>query len=904
MTLIGRDSELAVLRAVFRDCADGSGTAVLVQGPVAGGKSALLREFIAFAVTEGATCLSAIAAPAERGLPMGVVGQLFPNDPLPEFLTSVGLDGTSGITPAMARAFERLRSGLMHPGSGLPVVITVDDLHHADVASWHFLSYLARRSGSAPIMLVLAESMHTLPADRQVRAEIVRQARCCVVLRPLSPAGVAGLLGRYLTPAAAERLASAAHALAGGSPHLVHALAQDTRSAGGPTAHWLDPRDAFRQAVVSCLHRHEPTTVQLGQAVAILAEDEPRELIEVLLGTCPESAGRAWAALAGSGLLDAGHFRHPVARQAVLDHLTRAECESWHADVAYAQYRAGAAATTIARHLLASRPAGARWRVPLLHEAADVALADGDTTRAVGYLQRCEAEIDDERQRAVTGFALVRAQWPVDPESAVRRLDALVAAARRGNLNRWCQRELAHHLLWTGNHGAAAEMLGPPDFLAFAGSLVPEAPPSDTGFPAGSLARRSPLAFLYPGLAGRDFGQPLPVAELTGDPTRAAAERIIAEHSLADPTLASVTATLVALVADEALDQATGWCAMLLGECETAGAGPLWRAVLTSVRALAELRRGDLPAAENDAHTALALLSPATWGVAIGVPLSTLVLAATARHDREAAAAALRVPVPEAMRETVFGLLHLYAEAEHQLATGSAAAALAGFTACGTRMTDWELDLPGLVPWRGRAAEAHLALGDEGSARGLAREQLARAAVRFLWARGTALRVLALACPLPERLTLLGQAVDLLREAGARSELAVTLAELARACLAAGDTGRARRTGRQARDLACQCGLPMPATGLDQEGTRPEEPAGLGVPLSEAERRVAALAASGHTNVQIAHRLFVTVSTVEQHLTRVYRKLGVTGRADLPPGIWLPVIGARRIGSAATAAPC
>ena len=45
--------------------------------------------------------------------------------------------------------------------------------------------------------------------------------------------------------------------------------------------------------------------------------------------------------------------------------------------------------------------------------------------------------------------------------------------------------------------------------------------------------------------------------------------------------------------------------------------------------------------------------------------------------------------------------------------------------------------------------------------------------------------------------------------------------------------------------------------------------------LSEAEQRVALLAAQGLTNRQIAARLFVTVSTVEQHLTKVYRKLRV-----------------------------
>jgi DNA-binding CsgD family transcriptional regulator len=60
------------------------------------------------------------------------------------------------------------------------------------------------------------------------------------------------------------------------------------------------------------------------------------------------------------------------------------------------------------------------------------------------------------------------------------------------------------------------------------------------------------------------------------------------------------------------------------------------------------------------------------------------------------------------------------------------------------------------------------------------------------------------------------------------------------------------------------------------EGT---EPSAAG--LSEAEHRVAALAAAGFSNRRIASRLFITVSTVEQHLTRIYRKLGVTRRGEL-----------------------
>ena len=51
--------------------------------------------------------------------------------------------------------------------------------------------------------------------------------------------------------------------------------------------------------------------------------------------------------------------------------------------------------------------------------------------------------------------------------------------------------------------------------------------------------------------------------------------------------------------------------------------------------------------------------------------------------------------------------------------------------------------------------------------------------------------------------------------------------------------------------------------------------------LSSREIEVAALAAAGMANKEIACRLSVSVRTVENHLQRVYEKLGVARRADL-----------------------
>jgi DNA-binding CsgD family transcriptional regulator len=51
--------------------------------------------------------------------------------------------------------------------------------------------------------------------------------------------------------------------------------------------------------------------------------------------------------------------------------------------------------------------------------------------------------------------------------------------------------------------------------------------------------------------------------------------------------------------------------------------------------------------------------------------------------------------------------------------------------------------------------------------------------------------------------------------------------------------------------------------------------------LTPSERRVAALAAAGHTNREIADQLFVTVKNVEGHLAGAFRKLGIGSRRQL-----------------------
>jgi DNA-binding CsgD family transcriptional regulator len=97
---------------------------------------------------------------------------------------------------------------------------------------------------------------------------------------------------------------------------------------------------------------------------------------------------------------------------------------------------------------------------------------------------------------------------------------------------------------------------------------------------------------------------------------------------------------------------------------------------------------------------------------------------------------------------------------------------------------------------------------------------------------------------------------------------------------------QARETLRAGLELAVGCGAERLAERAREElaaaGGRLRREALRGVDaLTPSERRVAAMAADGLGNAQIAQALFVTVNTIETHLRRVYVKLGIKRRAQL-----------------------
>lgn len=826
------------------------------------------------------------------------------------------------------------------------VVLMVDDLQFADTTSLNLLLWLQRRLDGVRMLAVLAQWDRRDSELPLFHAELARLPHTAIRLAAMTEAQVAEALAalathdqhpdRHRDPSAepgrgmpsANSAASAAaadarafHEASGGNMVLLKALVDDRRAGGGPVA-----GPAFAQAVLCLLHAWDLRLLQVAQALVLLGPDATDARLARLAGLDGSVVAQSLRTLTEAGLLADGRLRSDAAAAAVQGSIAPAECSRLHVRAAELLYEDGAASIPVADHLLAAdlltsepgaagrRPGG--WCVPVLREAAEQALAEDAASLAVRYLEVALAADSGGTERASVVEALVRARWRLNPAATMVHSGQLQQALREGRLTGSETVTLIRQALWRGDAEVAADGLA---LLNRRDSMLDR---------QTVAAVRLAAQWFY----GPAFGSPEPSPAAGGDraalgdnpwtrvaadlarcwahggvaPTGASAEQILQSCGLHDNMLEAVATALLALAQGVKADRAAALCEQLTEEAERRGA-PTWQGLLHAVRADIALRRGEMATAVSHAETALDVLPPQHWGVLIGHPLAVLIQANTALGRLQAAGQALRHVVPDALFGTVHGLRYLHARGRYLLESDRVLVALDDFEACAALLRERTLDLTALLPLQSDLAEANLRLGRRQIAVGLARQQLDRCRPGDVRTRGRALRVLAQCVERAQRRRLLTEAVECLEASGDRFEHARALADLSESYQESGEFDRARETSRRATQETKVCQTPtnvpmarrprriekapaaatittttaVPAARKSPEGS----PADRGVGLSEAERKVATLAALGHTNRAIGRRLYITVSTVEQHLTKVYRKLGVNSRSDLPASL-------------------
>ncbi|MER5994991.1 helix-turn-helix transcriptional regulator [Streptomyces viridosporus] len=916
--LVQREEQLTGLQRAFHACQEQQrGHVALVTGTVGSGKTQLLEAFGAWVVGAGGRVLRAAGSTAENGLPLGVIGQLFHSallEPtatarIDDLLRSAfdGIAKTSGRpevppagSPFWVKALHGVYTSLVDLADEGPLVVAVDDVHHTDVASWQCLLYVIRRLRRARIMIVLAEASTLRPANPLFRAELLSQP--CLsrfTLPPLTADAIACLVDRdaggeteTVTREAADRF----HSITGGNPLLARALIDERAGGRGPVA-----GDTFDQAVLRCLYRHEPGVRRAAQALAVLNRGASAELLGQLLDVPPGSTVPAMRVLCGVGLTESGRLRHPRILHSILSDMSVEERRWLHQRAAEVLHEHGAEAGEVARHLVAAAWTEAPWVVPVLQEAADNALFAGRPDMAATFLRFVTRTEETPGRRIGATATLVSARWQINPLSVNGHLGELVEAARAGGWSTDAALSAVPYLLWQGRVDEAVKAVAG-TFDDFSGAdaersramrlLVALSHPAQA-----DLVREAagiPLREAIAPDAVRPTLQAVSVldaalAPAPGNDVRAAAEQLLQRHHTDDGALGLLTAPLLALLWSGSAVRAAAWGDTLLARPAVRHA-PTLRAIVRAVRAEAALRLGDLGAAEQQARAALEDIPEQAWGMAVGGPLGTLVGCATEAGRFADADRWLAYPVPAGTFHTPLGAHYLAARGRHHHAAGRAASAIADLRRCGKLLRSWDMDVAGLAPWRLELARVQLDTGDRTHAAQLLQEQLSRPSGVDDRTRGRALRLLAATVGADHRHKMLAEAVNLLQGCGDRPELARALHDTSQMLQQSGDSARARRFVRRAHQLTRDTGVPAVKRPLVRRELASKEPERtVEEPretedelLSEAERRVAVLAAQGCTNRQISTKLFITVSTVEQHLTRVYRKLDVKRRTDLP----------------------
>ncbi|WP_128382276.1 AAA family ATPase [Streptomyces cavernae] len=894
--LVERDRQLAELHGLLSLSEAGHSQTVVVRGPVGAGKTALIREFVRHCTAVGTSVLTANGSLAELSSPHALVHQLL--DDLD------GPDKGDHEPSAPLRTGEVLHRALVGRLRAGPLVVCVDDLHFADEASLENLLYVQRRLVASPILFLFGVADHLRARLTGFDAELTRRARIhSIDVGALTRDGVEELARQYTGDDRLAHHLDVLHEASGGNPLLLKGLLKDAAAAGVPAP---GGSRGYREAVSACLYRGGTGMRDVAQALALLRDESDHDLVPQLVLASPDAVGRSMNALAAAGVIcPEGSYRSAAARTAVLATMGPTSVSGLHGRIAELFYERGAPCDVIARHLMSAAAPTAPWAVEVLIDAALEALAAGAPEQAAEYMEHAtRAEADDSTRARSLGL-LARIKWHTNPRAATSYLTPLREAVLAGHLGHQDAGRLTGYLLW---HGRVKEAVGVMEWMASLRDGVTPASQDTVN------AARHWFQFLHPGRravpADAAVRTSPPEPDATGDIRLHAATGLVsvltggvgvdcssAEFVLQSTEVGShadesVFAALLALIYADRLDRAEYWCGSLLEHARRHNLATL-SAIVLAVSADIALRRGRLKAAGHRASEALTLISDRGWGMVIAYPLSTLIAATSGLGRYAEAAEHLRRPLPVGTFETVFGLNYLHARGLYALRTDRHFAALEDFQRCGRLMREWSMDRAVIAPWRLGAGMVHAALDRTEEARALFDGQSRRRRGEPGAVRGASLRLLARVSEPDARRNLLRESVALLRKSGHALDLALSLAELSNDNYARGDTKQAQQDAQEAMETAEECGAPEDVRRILCEGHRfdlagllGDEHVPVGKELSNAEGRVAALAASGMTNRQIGARLHLSTSTVEQHLTRVYRKLQVTRRSDLARLLW------------------
>lgn len=927
--LLERERELSEIESALAEVAGGTGCAIAIEAAAGLGKTRLLQEARDAAAGVGLKVLAARATELEQDFPFATVRQLLGSElmALPAGDREGVLEGATaargalGLEPEADRVHDTFAvlHGLYWVAAALadrkPLLLAIDDAHSADAASLDYLGFLLPRLEELPVLLVVTgrpEEPDPSGGFRRVMTDsVVRH----LSLAPLSAEATTALLTGELGREPAAPFAAACFEVTGGTPFLLRELVRslvqqeiEPLPENAEQVRGLVP-ERVAQTVSMRIDQLAPRAGRLARSLAVLGDDSGTLLLAELAELDPAQVPEAADELRAGSILDDGaslHFIHPLARNAVYADIPAGARAQAHASAATLLRRHDANPEQISTQLLATDGREDEAAVETLIEAGNRALASGAPRSAIAYLSRARREPPPAKLRAAVLGPLITASLRAADQSVWVEVEADVLAEleREPALrNRWSL-PLTMALSLEGRFEDAAMLLKEAvelalkeDDLSSAFQLeaqlrtltlvAPSLPRIDLSRYADQVEPDSSAGRLA---AAMEAGSAL--ASGSAEEAADAAKRALGSDAallLEEPELFAAAVVLNTLAFADELDTARYGVERALSIARERDATPeLARSLFCS--GFLGWASGDLVAAEADLRQSIDLSRLAgllPMAMNYSGYLIEILIERDELDEAEALLGAAGVasgPIPENMMFTIFQAARTHLRFERGEMPGAAEDYLA-LAAHAESLGFGDAAVGMACLWGTRAL---MATGENERAREML--DLAVAYARRWRAPGSrahVMRAVAATKRGAEKVELLEEAVATADGSLGRLVRAHALLELGEALRRGGERIEARTPLREAFAHARRCGAvriakranaELEATGLTVRRYTP-----IGVEsLTPSERRVAELAAAGMTNRQIAQTLFVTVKTVEAHLSAAYDKLDISSRRELP----------------------
>jgi DNA-binding SARP family transcriptional activator len=309
---VGRE---APLRRLFdAAAAGGRGGVVLVAGEPGIGKTRLLRRFAGLAAVPvvWGSCPEHITAPPfwpwEQVL--RAVAARWPNRQVPDSVAAL-LSGQDpelfeihDVAGAALRRFEAIRTYLAGGGEASPLVVVLDDLHWADIASLQLLTYLAQSVAASRLLLVASYRPHESGVLTATLASLARTDASRIELTGLDPEETYALARAVAGREISARAAAMLQARTEGNPfflaELVRLLTGEQRLED-PDAAPVPPQ--VRDVVLRRVARLPESAAALLRIVAVVGRDFDIEVVAKVCSVEVEVALESIDAAIAAGLV-------------------------------------------------------------------------------------------------------------------------------------------------------------------------------------------------------------------------------------------------------------------------------------------------------------------------------------------------------------------------------------------------------------------------------------------------------------------------------------------------------------------------------------------------------------------------------------------------------------------------